>query len=104
MRSTAPCAPRSTKPPPTTPPPSKPSAPRPEQRRRRPPPRGPRGPGPPPRRSLTTRDVRQLVDEQCFPPRPAGRVGVEVEWLAVCLADPTQPVRPQVVGEAGAEL
>jgi glutamate--cysteine ligase len=56
------------------------------------------------RRSLTTRDVRQLVDEQCFPPRPSGRVGVEVEWLAVCLAEPAQRVRPEVVGEAGAEL
>src|SRR5918994_1109524 len=146
MRSTVPCAARSTKPPPTTPPPSKPSAPRPEQRRRRssttrtrpnrPRPRSTRDHTletrqeethellvpmdvprakprlghralrvpvtvPAARRSLTTRDVRQLVDLQCFPPRPAGRVGVEVEWLAVCLADPTQPVRPQVVGEAG---
>jgi glutamate--cysteine ligase len=56
------------------------------------------------RRSLTTRDVRQLVDEQCFPPSPSGRVGVEVEWLAVCHADPAQPVQPELVGEAGAEL
>jgi len=56
------------------------------------------------RRSLTARDVHRLVDEQCFRPSPSGRVGVEVEWLAVCLADPTQPVRHEVVGEAGAEL
>ena len=56
------------------------------------------------RRSLRTRDVHQLVEEQCFPPSPSGRVGVEIEWLAVCLADPTEPVPPEVVGEAGAEL
>ena len=56
------------------------------------------------RRSLRTRDVHQLVEEQCFPPSPSGRVGVEIEWLAVCLADPTEPVRPEVVGDAGAEL
>ncbi len=56
------------------------------------------------RRSLTTRDVHELVDEQCFQPSPSGRVGVEVEWLAVCLADPAQLVRPELVGEAGAEL
>src|SRR5215216_1184286 len=56
------------------------------------------------RRSLRTRDVHKLVDEQCFPPCPSGRVGVEIEWLAVCLTDPSEPVRPEVVGEAGAEL
>src|SRR5439155_1079399 len=55
------------------------------------------------RRSLTARDVHQLVDEQCFLPSPSGRVGVEVEWLAGCLADPTQPVRHEVVAEAGAQ-
>jgi glutamate--cysteine ligase len=56
------------------------------------------------RRSLSTRDVRRLVDEQCFPPSPSGRVGVEVEWLTVLLADPARPVRPELVGGAGAEL
>src|SRR2546421_10673766 len=61
-------------------------------------------PVPAARRSLTTRDVHQLVEQQCFPPSPSGRVGVEIEWLAVCLADLTEPVRPEVVGEAGAEL
>ena len=56
------------------------------------------------RRSLTTRDVRQLVDDQCFLPSASGRIGVEVEWLAVCHADQDQPVVPELVGEAGAEL
>jgi glutamate--cysteine ligase len=56
------------------------------------------------RRSLTGHDVRQLVDEQCFAPSPSGRVGVEVEWLAVCFADQDRPVPPELVGEAGAEL
>src|SRR5262245_27016083 len=56
------------------------------------------------RRSLTTRDVRQLVDDQCFLPSASGRIGVEVEWLAVCHADQDQPVLPELVGEAGAEL
>ncbi len=56
------------------------------------------------RRSLTTRDVRRLVDDQCFLPSASGRIGVEVEWLTVCLSDPAQPVLPELVGEAGAEL
>src|SRR2546421_12359292 len=58
-------------------------------------------PVPAARRSLRTRDVHQLVEQQCFPPSPSGRVGVEIEWLAVCLADPTEPGRPEGVGEAG---
>jgi glutamate--cysteine ligase len=56
------------------------------------------------RRSITTRDVRQLVDDQCFLPSASGRIGVEVEWLAVCLSDLDQTVQPELVGEAGAEL
>src|SRR5262245_43088406 len=56
------------------------------------------------RRSLTTRDVRRLVDDQCFLPSASGRIGVEMEWLAICLADLDQPVPPELVGEAGAEL
>jgi glutamate--cysteine ligase len=56
------------------------------------------------RRSITTRDVRQLVADQCFVPSASGRIGVEVEWLAVCRSDPDQPVPPELVGEAGAEL
>jgi glutamate--cysteine ligase len=56
------------------------------------------------RRSLRTRDVHQLVDEQCFPPSPSGRVGVEIEWLAACLTDPTEAAGPEIVGRAGAEL
>src|SRR5262249_55854520 len=58
---------------------------------------------PSPRQSLTIGDVRRLVDEECFPSSPSGRVGVEVEWLAVRFSDPASPVRPEVVGEAGAE-
>src|SRR6266508_1398638 len=153
MRSTAPCAPPSTRPPPNTRPPRpplwKPSQPRPEPCGARSSDPGPVRTVPEPvlletnrtetrqeephehlvpmdlprakprlghralrvpvtvpaaRRSLRTRDVRQLVDEQCFLPSPSGRVGVEIEWLAVCLADPAEPVRPEVVGEAGAEL
>src|SRR5262249_60794342 len=53
------------------------------------------------RRSLTTRDVRRLVDDQCFLPSASGRIGVEMEWLAICLADLDQPVPPELVGEAG---
>jgi len=56
------------------------------------------------RPSVTTRDVRQLVDDQCFLPSASGRIGVEMEWLAVCLSDPDAPVLPELVGEAGAEL
>ena len=56
------------------------------------------------RRSVTTRDVRQLVDDQCFFRSASGRIGVEMEWLAVCRSDPDQPVPPELVGEAGAEL
>src|SRR5215471_16369075 len=48
------------------------------------------------RRSVTTRDVRQLVDDQCFLPSASGRIGVEVEWLAVCHADQDQPVVPEL--------
>src|SRR4051794_4203565 len=153
MRSTAPCAAPSTRPPPNTRPSGptprwKPSEPRPEPRgarsfepesrpnrprarttRDRPnrnetggphellvpralpranPRLGPRAlrvpvPVPAARRSLRTRDVHQLVEEQCFPPSPSGRVGVEIEWLAVSLADPTGPVRPEGVGAAAAQ-
>jgi glutamate--cysteine ligase len=56
------------------------------------------------RRSVTSRDVRRLVDDQCFVPSASGRIGVEIEWLATCLCDPDQPVVPELVGEAGAEL
>src|SRR5262249_54263003 len=56
------------------------------------------------RRSLTTRDVRRLVDDQCFLPTASGRIGVEMEWLAICLADLDQPVPPELVGEAGGGL
>jgi glutamate--cysteine ligase len=56
------------------------------------------------RRSVTPRDVRRLVGEQCFSSSGSGRIGVEVEWLAVRLSDPARPVPPELVGEAGAEL
>jgi glutamate--cysteine ligase len=56
------------------------------------------------RQSLTVGDVRRLVREECFPSSPSGRVGVEVEWLAVRFSDPSSPVLPELVGEVGAEL
>src|SRR5262249_35847255 len=42
--------------------------------------------------------------DQCFLPSASGRIGVEMEWLAICLADLDQPVPPELVGEAGGEL
>jgi glutamate--cysteine ligase len=54
--------------------------------------------------SLAVGDIRRLVDEECFRRSGAGRVGVEVEWLAVRSSAPATPVLPELVGEAGAEL
>jgi glutamate--cysteine ligase len=59
---------------------------------------------PSPHQSLAVGDVRRLVDEECFRSSLSGRVGVEVEWLAVRFSDPSSPVVPELVGEAGAEL
>ena len=50
------------------------------------------------RQSLTTDDVRRLVREECFPSSPSGRIGVEVEWLAVRFSDPSSTVLPELVG------
>jgi glutamate--cysteine ligase len=54
--------------------------------------------------SLAVGDVRRLVDEECFRSSSSGRVGVEVEWLAVRFSDPANAVLPAMVGEAGTEL
>jgi glutamate--cysteine ligase len=45
---------------------------------------------PAPQRTLSLSDVRRFVDEQCFPTGSAGRVGAELEWLAVEAANPTR--------------
>ena len=55
------------------------------------------------RPTLTTDDVRDFVEGNCFGPAPDGRVGVEVEWLPVDLTDPARPVAAGLVPTPGSE-
>jgi glutamate--cysteine ligase len=56
------------------------------------------------RTTLTPDDVHEHVEARCFSPRPSGRIGVEVEWLAVCGRDPQSPVPVELAGAQGDEL
>ncbi len=59
---------------------------------------------PSPHAGITVDDVRAFVATRCFTPGPSARVGVEVEWLAVCADSPQDRVPVSVVGTPGAEL
>lgn len=55
-------------------------------------------------RVLSADDVRAFVDTRCFAPRPSARVGVEVEWLAVCAEEPEHRVPTEIAGTTGTEF